>query len=221
MRHRLTIATFLSCLLVLFDSPAPTNANPAPEQDARAAKGGARQVSFDDDFDDGNTDGWILLADSKCGTEPNWVVENQTLAQTCLYDHNPALVEDALVGNQTAETDVWLSGPGDYGGLTLWYQDDDNRVEVGIYPAAGGLRVWEWVAGEFIDISYSLDFRERVWHRLRIEANSKSGRINIYVNDTFWASYKAESLRRVGLSGLFGGNNGGHYDDYSLRGRIP
>jgi hypothetical protein len=81
--------------------------------------------------------------------------------------------------------------------------------------------VWEWVAGQHIDINYSLDFREGTWHRLRIEANSRSGRINIYVNDTYWASYEAASLRRAGLSGLFGGNSGGHYDNYSLRGRIP
>lgn len=214
-------ATFLCCFLVLFDCPATTNADPAPEQDARSAKGGARRVVFDDDFDDGNTDGWVFLPNSKYGTEPNWLVENQTLAQLSLWDHNPGLVEGLLVGNQTAETDVWLSGPGDYGGLTLWYHDDDNRVEVGLYPAAGGLRVWEWVAGQHIDISYSLDFRERTWHRLRVEANSRSGRINIYVNDTYWGSYKAASLRRAGLSGLFGGNNGGHYDNYSLRGRIP
>ena len=111
MRNRLTIATFLCCLFVLIVCPATTNADPASEQDARVAKGGNRQVSFDDDFDDGNADGWILLADSKCGTEPNWVVENQALAQVCLWDHNPALVGGLLVGNHTAETDVWLSSP--------------------------------------------------------------------------------------------------------------
>ena len=84
-----------------------------------------------------------------------------------------------------------------------------------------GLRVWEFFAGQPIDISYSLDFRDRMWYRLRVEANSKSGRINVYVDGTYLASHKAESLRRAGLSGLFGGNSGGHYDNYSLRGRIP
>jgi hypothetical protein len=221
MRDALRNATFLGCLFVLIECPATTKADPTSEQDARAAKGAPRQVAFDDDFDDGNTDGWVFLPNSKYGTEPNWVVENQTLAQLSLWDHNPGLVEGLVVGNQTAETDVWLSGPGDYGGLTLWYHDDDNRVEVGIYPAAGGLRVWEWVAGQHIDKNYSLSFRENTWHRLRIEANSRSGRIDIYVNDVYLTSYKAASLRRAGLSGLFGGNSGGHYDNYSLRGRIP
>ena len=77
-------ATFLCCFLVLFESPATTNADPAWEQDARVAKGGDRQVSFDDDFDDGNTDGWVFLPNRTWGTEPNWLVENQTLAQLSL-----------------------------------------------------------------------------------------------------------------------------------------
>ena len=221
MRNRLTIATFLACALVLFDCPATMKASPVLEQDTRVAKGGARQLSLDDDFDDGNTDGWIFLPNRTTGTDPNWWIENQTLAQLSPNDHNVGLVEDLVVGNQTAETDVWLSGPAGYGGLTLWYHDQDNYVEAGLYPAAHRLIVVEFFEGQAIETYYPVDFRESTWYRLRAEANSRSGRINIYVDDVYLTSHKAASIRRAGFSGLFGGNSGGYFDNYSLRGRIP
>jgi hypothetical protein len=94
-------------------------------------------------------------------------------------------------------------------------------VEAGLYPAAHRLIVVEFFEGQTIETYHSLDFAERTWYRLRVEANSKSGRIDIYVDDTFLASHKPESLRRAGLSGLFGGNSGGNFDNYTLRGRMP
>ncbi len=117
---------------------------------------------------------------------------------------------------------MWLNGPSGYGGLTLWYQDEDNYVEVGLYPAAGGLRVFEFSGGQFYDTTYpTTAYGERTWHLLRAKADSRTGRIRIYVNDTYLATYEAASVNREGLSRLFGGNSGGYFDNYSVRGQAP
>jgi hypothetical protein len=168
-------------------------------------------LTFSDDFNDGNADGWWLAYNPR-GIYGNWRVENGTLAQDSGGDHHFALVENMLISDQSIETRVITTG---YGGVALWYQDSSNFITVSIYPNSAGINVVEVVDGGWSESNYvwTQDYK---WYDLRVEANSATGELGIYLDDTYILTYSTSTPYRTGLSGVTSGNAGGYFDDFRV-----
>jgi hypothetical protein len=85
-----------------------------------------------DNFNDGNADGWLSC--SGYYGLGNWRIENGTLVEDLNGDHFKFLVENLQVSSQSIETQLYVRDYGAYGGVTIWYQNYDNWVDVLIYP---------------------------------------------------------------------------------------
>jgi len=173
--------------------------------------------SFSDNFDDGNTDGWWLGYSHQGPPIPgNWRVEDKTLVHDMGGDGFVALVKDIQLSDQTVEMELKLKGPGGYGGVTVWYQDILNRISVFINPASEGVVVSERTPVEYTSFTYSGPASTHVWYELKVEANSASGELNIYLDDNYLATHNVVSLIRTGQSGIYTGNAGGYFDNFNL-----
>jgi len=148
--------------------------------------------TFFDDFNDGNADGWSAHSPYPGRSDfGNWRVEDGIVKQDNGGDHNG------------------------YAGITVWYQDDKNWVDV-FYPYGIGFRVMEVIDGNFYYGDYPTIFSERKWQDLKIDANSITGELAIYLDDEYIATHTVVTPNRTGLSGISSGNAGGSFDDFSL-----
>src|SRR5688572_11901087 len=93
--------------------------------------------TFSDNFNDGNAEGWWLgYSQHTPWVSGNWRVETGTLVQDQGADGFFAFVNNLQASSQMLETQLKLNGPSGYGGLAFWYQDNNNWVNVRLYPAA-------------------------------------------------------------------------------------
>ena len=176
---------------------------------------------FSDNFDDGNTDGWWLGFNHWDFPieEGNWRIEDGCLVQDALPDHYIALVENLLLSNQTIETQVKLKSPKGYGGVTVWYKDLDNWINVYLYPNERSIFVFENIEGAGSPSGY---FRypyitsEDIWYDLRVDADSINGELALYLNDTYLFTHNTITPYRSGLSGLSCGNGGAYFDNFQI-----
>jgi hypothetical protein len=168
----------------------------------------AYQETFFDDFNDGNTDGWWL------SEKGQWSIENDTLKQDKDgEDHVLGLVENLIISDQVIETEVYTPG---YGGIALWYQDKFNYIDILIYPFSSGIYLVERFDGEVKKYQYGFTTRHYTWYDLRIEADSKTGELDIYIDGTYIFTYQTTTTKREGLSGVSSGNGGANFDDFTL-----
>ena len=177
--------------------------------------------TFFDDFNDGNADGWWLgYSLARPSVYGNWRVENGELVQNQAGDGFIALVENYQISDQTVETDLKLNGPAGYGGIMLWFQDDDNWVNIRVYPAVKRVYVGEYIDRVPTYVYYSTELRNNTWHKLKVEANSSNGNIQVYIDDVYLLTYIATTPNRIGQTGVFngnsGGSSGGKFDNFSI-----
>lgn len=174
--------------------------------------------TFFDNFNDGNADGWWLGYSHHTGVAGNWRVEDGILLQDQGGDGFIALVENLPISNQSIETQLMHKGYSGYGGVTIWYQDRYNWIAVRIYPAADGVWVNESINGGGTESYYPHLFSvyEAIWYNLRVDVDSANGKLAVYLDDTYLFTYDANTPYRTGLSGLFSGNTGAYFDNFSL-----
>ena len=168
---------------------------------------------YTDNFDDGNADGWWLgYSQHTPWVDGNWRVEDGTLVQDQAGDAFIALLEGVESSDQTIEVQVKLNGPSGYGGVTLWFQDDNNWVNVLIYPAAKELWVLEYIDGVTNLSQYPYPTAENnIWYDLKVAANSKKGEMKVFINEDYVFTHDVATPNRTGQSGVNNGNAGGHF----------
>ena len=179
-----------------------------------------------DDFNDGNADGWIAGAScsspSWCGVG-NWRVENGQVTQDFGGDGHMFLLNNYQLSIQSVEVrELWHDMGG--GGLTIWRQDDDNWVMVS-YPVPIGVAVTEkWcdipLCPRDANVSvtyYPYQFYERKWQTLKLDANSLTGEIAVYLDGEYLFTHTVgANTRRMGLSGFNSSNAGASFDDFRV-----
>lgn len=178
-------------------------------------------VTFVDDFNDGNADGWTYVNGG------NWRVENGMLAQDQGGDWYKALVGGLQISSQSIETKIYLGSPnwptwGGYGGVTLWYQDANNWIDVEVYPWAGAIYVNELIDGSVTGYTYSpMYYGNHTWYNLKVNADSITGNIDVYIDNTYLFTHEASTQYRTGLSGVNSGNAGAYFYDFRLISHVP
>jgi len=172
--------------------------------------------TFFDNFNDGNTDGWISAPPSSNYGLGNWRVESGMLVQNLGGDHYKFLVENLPVSIQSIETLLSTNDPAGYGGVTLWYQDPNNWVDVLIYPHGPPLLIIEIINGAPILSDYPYRYEDFTWYNFRVDANSLTGELAVSVDGNYLFTHVVTTDHRTGLSGLNSGNTGGNFDDFRL-----
>ncbi len=173
--------------------------------------------SFFDDFNDGNTDGWRF--ENYWSGIGEWNVVDGALEQNSCGDGYGAFFDGLQLSDQTVQTDLYARYYGGYGGIGIWVKDYRNWIFVRIYPATGQLWIHEAYEGfdkGGILTFYPLNAASNTWHEMKVEANSTTGVIDVYVNGEFITTYTATTPNRSGWTGYFSGNCGGFYDNFSL-----
>lgn len=179
-------------------------------------------IFFSDDFNDGNADGWWLgYSQHTPWVNGNWRVEDGKLAQDQGGDDFIALVNGIQISSQTVETQLNLKDPSGYAGITLWFKDDNNWVNIRLYPAAGDageIIVTERADGTYTSTEYPYLYGGyNTWFDLKVKANSVNGNLNIYVNSVYILTHTVTTTYRSGQSGVHNGNAGGYFDNFSLK----
>ena len=103
MKHLFVLPLVLAVIIVGINQPCHASA-----------------ITFSDNFNDGNADGWVFPYNHAFTQAPTtWSVESGTLIQLNSTDHHAALVNNLSFSSQKVETQMTISG---YAGITLWYQ---------------------------------------------------------------------------------------------------
>lgn len=171
--------------------------------------------TFSDNFDDGNTNGWISAPQGTGYPLGNWRVSNGVLIQDAGPDHVKFLVNNLPLTNQSIETKIYFHDMG-YAGITIWYYDIDNWVDIYIYPAGSYLRVLERIDGIRQEVNYPFTSDKNTWYTMRVDANSLAGELAIYLDGVLITNQTVATTHRTGLSGVNSGNAGGSFDDFVI-----
>jgi hypothetical protein len=169
-------------------------------------------ILVSDNFNDGNANGWELLAGAR-GLPASWSVENGNLVQRGTDDYIMALVRNRIIADQSIEVQASTLG---YAGVVLWRQDSSNFISVSINPVSTGLMVIEAFDGQLNEVRYESRTNMLQAYDLRVDADSETGQLAIYLNDTYIFTYDSSTPHRMGLSGLFAGNEVGYFDDFRV-----
>jgi hypothetical protein len=164
-----------------------------------------------DNFNDGNTDGWVFPFNPNTTQFPgSWDVENQRLVQHLTSDHNAGLLNNLVFTDQVIQTEVKTLG---YGGVVLWHQNDD-WVSVVVYPAWTGVVVFEVLNGQWTTTPYN-HHTASDWYDLKVAANSATGELAVYLDGVYLFTHTT-SVPGFGLSGVISGNEVGYFDNFRL-----
>ena len=178
--------------------------------------------NFTDDFNDGNADGWITgLAYATAPPDSNYRVENGVVVQDFGRDGYVFLKDGLVLSDQTIQADVLWHDNGD-AGLALWYLNADNLVKIQTYRGDSFMVGEKWCdvspCGRDTNYSYEIyphTFSSRDWQTHRIEANSETGEIKLFVDDKLIFTHTiGPNMNREGLSGFVSSNAGGSFDNY-------
>ncbi|EKE16504.1 MAG: hypothetical protein ACD_11C00004G0002 [uncultured bacterium] len=171
-----------------------------------------------DDFNDGNDDGWSALPAGTNYSLGNWKIENNTVKQDLGGDSYKFLLDNFFISNQSVESKVLYFGSSGYGGITIWYQDPNNWVDIMVLPAYGPTGIWIIEKNNGVEqvFKYSYVYNERIWYKLGVDADSLTGEIKVYMDNVYLFTHNAATNNRAGLSGFNSGNSGGYFDDFKL-----
>ena len=103
-----------------------------------------------------------------------------------------------------------------YGGVVFWYQDISSWVSVNAYPLSTGITVIEYIDGIFNVNNYNYRTSLDRWYNLKVEADSETGALAVYLDNAYLFTHVANTAHRTGLSGVIAGNAGGYFDDFRL-----
>ena len=168
---------------------------------------------FFDYFDDGNADGWVFPFYPTNSQGPgSWSVESGMLVQNAANDHHQGLVDNLLISNQVVEVQVFTGG---YGGVVLWSQNAERWISVTVYPLWTGIVINEVIDGSWFTLPYEYRTSDR-WYNLKVDADSATGELAIYLDDTYIFTYFSTTPYRSGSSGVISGNTVGYFDNFSV-----
>jgi PKD repeat protein len=174
--------------------------------------------TFFDNFDDGNADGWIFPYNSGQTQYPggSWSVENGTLAQSFFGDGNAGLVNNLVISDQVIEAQVKTTAG--YAGLVLWYQQVNSAWANYVAITTGG-RVDEYIDGQGSTYQYSFtgfDDTIQRFYDLKVEADRATGTLKVYLDGVYKFTHVVSTPYRMGLSGVYSGNEHGYFDDFQV-----
>lgn len=175
-------------------------------------------LGFSDNFDDNNTDGWVSFPQSTGYSTGNWRASGGILLEDAGNDHYKFLADGLDLEVQTIEGRLLVNSFG-YAGITVWHKDIDNWVDILIYPDhnPNSLRVIEYVNGvSVVYVLYPLTSLSNTWYTLRVDSNSVTGELKIYLDGQLIKTHVVTTASRLGLSGFNSGNAGGKFDDFTL-----
>ena len=164
-------------------------------------------------FDDGNTDGWTFREFDPRGPG-EWSVENQVLVNNASTDWNMGLLDDLFLSDQVIETQLKTSSG--YAGVSLWFHDENNWVSAFIYPFSTGLQIQEMVDGISTPFLYDHRTGNDTWYDFRVEADSGTGELAIYLDNDYLLTHQTSSLYRSGQSGVWSGNAPAYFDNFRV-----
>ncbi len=126
------------------------------------------------------------------------------------------LLDNFYMSDQVVETRLKFNGPAGYGGIIFWLQNYQNSVNINVYPGSGGIWGSEIIngVGYATFYPYDINYNDNLWYTLKVEADSISGNILVYVNDVYLFTYTATTPNRTGQTGLINGNSGGYFDNF-------
>ena len=146
-------------------------------------------------------------------TPGSWSVESGMLVQSEASDHHQGLVDNLTISDQVIEVQVNTAG---YGGVVLWSQNEGRWISVTIYPYWTGIVVNEVIDGEWFMLPYERGTAPNNWYYLRVDANSSTGELAIYLDEAYIFTYFASTPYRTGSSGVISGNAVGYFDNFSV-----
>ena len=171
---------------------------------------------FFDDFNDGNADGWDLNQTlGQAANIGNWKVEDGKLVQSTGFDGVLALLPSQY-SDQTDETLLKIHGPSGGAGFAIWFKDKTNSVFVMLSNGTLGVAEVSNNVWTNYDFPVAFNINDDKWVNLKIDANSVSGEIKVYLDGVYMFTYNATTPVRVGQSGLMHGNAGGTHDYFKL-----
>lgn len=175
------------------------------------------ETSFFDDFNDGNADGWIAVtADAPGSSVGDWRVEDGMVKEYSSVGDYKFLRDDLNVRSQIVESKIFSNAGAGWGGITLWYENFYNWVDVLIYPGYNELWLIEVIEGISQYYKYPLTTSTETWYLLKIRANNSTGELTIYLDDEYVLTHTVTTTHRTGRSGFTTGNNGGNFDDFRI-----
>lgn len=177
--------------------------------------------SFNDNFNNGNSNGWLLGNSRGWPTnQGQWSVVDGVLTQTSGYDGVIGLIENEFFSTQTIELDTKLFGPSGGSGTVFWYVDDYNMVYVVL--SNGRIEICEWsnnvCSNQYYDVDYNLN--ENRWVKLKVLANSDTGVVQAYMDGEHLFTHVVATTNRLGLTGVISGNAGAAFDNIILKSKI-
>jgi len=177
--------------------------------------GEAKSFTFKDNFEDGNTKGWMFVSDDERSSDPAscWKVENGRLLESCPWDAQLALVANRSFTSHTFKTQVEVLGSA---GVVLWYRDLNNYVAIGMYGGGSAIYVNEACDGITYSSIYGHDNYQSGTLDMEVKADSVNGKFDFYFGGQYAFTHTVQTSERKGLSGLAGGNNGGYFDNFSI-----
>ncbi len=174
---------------------------------------------FVDDFNDGDDNGWIAVtADAPGSSVGDWRVEDNMIKEYSSEGDYKFLRNDLNVGSQMIESKVFSNPIAGWGGVTIWYEDANNWVDVFMYPGYGDNSLWviEFIGGISQTYKYPLTSDVSTWYLLKVNANDLTGKLKIYLDNEYILTHAAVTTHRLGRSGFTTGNNGANFDDFSV-----
>ena len=178
----------------------------------------ADTIVFSDNFNDGNANGWIYASRDGRQLDPTsgWSVVDGRLLENSGWDAQFALVNNLSLSSQTLQVQADILGSSGWGGITLWYKDLNNFIDIGSYANGAAIYVGEYVNGIAYSSTYTNTSGELPLSGFKAVANSSTGKIDFYVGGVYVFTYTAQTYSRTGLSGVLAGNNGAYFDNFMV-----
>jgi hypothetical protein len=199
------LIVFLTLAVFLVAATATAQVGPA----GKPIPGPKARTSFSDNFNDGDTVGWSF-------TEGTWAVEDGALVNLglSLSDYQYAIVDNLSTSSQTIE--VTLNVGHSLGDVCFWRADNANQVCVQISYYHQRLIVAEVHDTIPLEYDYGGIWAQDTWYRLRVDADSTTGDVRIWVNNVYLFTYSVQSPHRSGMVALYSGAGGTRWDDFRV-----
>lgn len=160
----------------------------------------AQQVIFQDNFDDGNTDGWKFI-------DGEWKVEDKTLARVDKgVSYSKAMTGDINWKDYTVEADVKLVeavGFNCAGFVIRADEDGNNGYRFWIRTDEWKCQFSKWENSKFVHVVEKFVLDIKVGETYHLKATVEGQRYRCFVNDTMTVDYEDTSkFRENGRVGL-------------------
>lgn len=188
MKSMSKIAKLMLAIMIVLPTLIPAYSASAAEP-VTAASG----LLFEDDFQDGNLEGWTLNNSNFFSVANDTVVAGNKMMSVTVGDEAIASVAADVGSNYIYEASIQPVGGGSYPGLLLRYTDVNNYFLLQPQPKEKKIVLSKKVGGTgttLKEISYPVNTAQ--WHKLRAVVEGDT--IKVYVNDSFIYEVKDSAL---------------------------